>query len=104
MAVDPQFEARLSQFIDRQLDVTNKNYTMKEIAGIEQKIDRLTDLVSLSLLETQTKSLFIPDGDGLDRFKNGILVDLNQPVQQFELQLCFGQNPLPKTPAQLLQE
>ena len=59
----------------RVVDVTNKNYTMKEIAGIEQKIDRLTDLVSLSLLETQTKSLFIPDGDGLDRFKNGILVD-----------------------------
>ena len=59
----------------RVVDVTNKNYTMKEIAGIEQKIDRLTDLVSLSLLETQTKSLFIPGGDGLDRFKNGILVD-----------------------------
>ena len=59
----------------RVVDVTNKNYTMKEIAGIEQKIDRLTDLVSLSLLETQTKSLFIPDANGLDRFKNGILVD-----------------------------
>ena len=59
----------------RVVDVTNKNYTMKEIAGIEQKIDRLTDLVSLSLLETQTKSLFIPDGSGNDRFKNGILVD-----------------------------
>ena len=59
----------------RVVDVTNKNYTMKEIAGIEQKINRLTDLVSLSLLETQTKSLFIPDGNGLDRFKNGILVD-----------------------------
>jgi hypothetical protein len=59
----------------RTIDVSNKNYTMKEIQGIEQKIDRLTDLVSLSLLETQTKSLFIPGPSGANRFKNGILVD-----------------------------
>ena len=59
----------------RTIDVSNKNYTMKDISGIEQKIDRLTDLVSLSLLETQTKTLFVPDANGLDRFKNGILVD-----------------------------
>ena len=59
----------------RVIDVSNKNYTMKEISGIEQKIDRLTDLVSLSLLETQTKTMFIPNAQGLDRFKNGILVD-----------------------------
>lgn len=59
----------------RVVDVSNKNYTMKEIAGIEQKIDRLTEAVSLSLLESNTKDLFIPDGSGNDRFKNGILVD-----------------------------
>lgn len=59
----------------RVVDVTNKNYTMKDIGGIEQKIDRLTDLVTLSLLEAETNSLFIPDGEGLNRFKNGILVD-----------------------------
>ena len=56
-------------------DVSNKNYTMKEIAGIEERIDRLTNLVSLSMLELDAKSIFIPDGSGNDRFKNGILVD-----------------------------
>ena len=58
----------------RTIEVSNKNYTMKDISGIEQKVDRLTDLVSLSLLETQTKTLFVPDGNGLDRFKNGCLL------------------------------
>jgi len=56
-------------------DVSTKNYTMKEIAGIDDKINRLTEAVSLSLLENSTKDIFIPDSSGNDRFKNGILVD-----------------------------
>ena len=66
-------------------DVSNKNYTMKEIAGIENRIDRLTNLVSLSLLETDAKSIFIPDASGNDRFKNGILVDAFKGLQIADL-------------------
>jgi hypothetical protein len=54
---------------------TTKNYTMKEIEKIEKRVDRLVDIVSLSLLESKTKDMFIPDGSGNNRFKNGILVD-----------------------------
>lgn len=54
---------------------TIKNYTMKDIESIEKRVDRVFDVLSLSLLESQTKDMFIPDGNGLNRFKNGILVD-----------------------------
>ena len=54
---------------------STKGYTMKDIEYIDTKIDRLTEIVSLSLLENQTKDYFIPDAQGLNRFKNGILVD-----------------------------
>jgi hypothetical protein len=56
-------------------DVSNKAYTMRDIGDIDKKIDRLVDLVSISLLENETKDFFIPDGMGQSRFKNGILVD-----------------------------
>ena len=52
-----------------------KNYTMKDIGKIDKKIERLTETVSLSLLEQNTRDMFIPDANGLNRFKNGILVD-----------------------------
>jgi hypothetical protein len=55
--------------------ISTKGYTMKDIEYIDTKIDRLTEIVSLSLLENQTKDYFIPDAQGLNRFKNGILVD-----------------------------
>jgi hypothetical protein len=52
-----------------------KNYTMKDIQDIDDKINKLIYYTSLSLLETKTKQLTITDENGLDRFKNGILVD-----------------------------
>ena len=54
---------------------TIKNYTMKDIESIEKRVDRVFDVLSLSLLESQTKDMFIPDASGNNRFKNGILVD-----------------------------
>ena len=56
-------------------DVSTKTYTMNDIGKIERKIDRLTDLVSLNVLEKEANDIFIPDGSGINRFKNGILVD-----------------------------
>ena len=48
---------------------------MRDIQGLEQRIDNLEYYTSLSLLEADTKSLFLSDSTGADRFKNGIIVD-----------------------------
>ena len=53
----------------------NKRYTMKDIGKLEDRIENLEDLTSLSLLELDTKTLQVKDADGLDRFKSGFFVD-----------------------------
>jgi hypothetical protein len=57
--------------------VDNRRYTMRDIAGLSKRIDRLEYYTSLSLLEQETSNLLIdsPTAPGVDRFKNGILVD-----------------------------
>ena len=52
-----------------------QRYTMKDIAGIDQRIKNLEYYTSLSLLETAAKDFLVTDADGNDRFKNGIFVD-----------------------------
>ena len=52
-----------------------RGYTMSDIAGIEQRIDRLEYYLALNSLEMSAKDLIITGEDGLDRFKNGLLVD-----------------------------
>ena len=56
-------------------DISTKTYKMEDIGRIEQKIDSLVDLVSLSLLEQQSNNMLITDASGATRFKNGILAD-----------------------------
>jgi hypothetical protein len=56
----------------------NKRYTMRDIGSLEKRIENLEYFTSLSLLEQETltkQDLTINDGNGLQRFKNGILVD-----------------------------
>jgi hypothetical protein len=75
----------LSEQVGRQInrpDLTNsikrlknERFTMKDIGVLRDRIDRLEYLTSLTLLEKNSKDLMIPDENGLDRFKNGILVD-----------------------------
>ena len=55
--------------------VDNKRYTMRDIGKLEKRIDNLEYYTSLSLLEQQTESLKIEDSAGLDRMKNGFIVD-----------------------------
>ncbi len=62
-------------------DVSTQNYRMEDIGRIEKRIDSLVDIVSLSLLEAETNSMLIPDENGADRFKNGILADAFANVQ-----------------------
>lgn len=53
----------------------NRRYTMRDIGKLEKRIENLEYYTSLSLLEQQTESLTITDSNGLDRFKNGFIVD-----------------------------
>jgi hypothetical protein len=58
--------------------VNNRRYTMRDIGGLEKRIENLEYFTSLSLLEQETISkqdLTILDTQNLPRFKNGILVD-----------------------------
>jgi hypothetical protein len=61
-------------------DVTIENlcsirYTMKDIGKLDRRITNLEYYTSLNLLEKSTESLQIKDQYGLDRFKNGFIVD-----------------------------
>jgi len=55
--------------------VKHKRYTMQDIAGLENRINKIEYYTSLSLLEQKASTLQISDSYGLNRFKNGILVD-----------------------------
>jgi hypothetical protein len=55
--------------------IDNRRYTMRDIGAIEKRLDNLEYYTSLSLLEQETVSLSIPDEQGLDRYKNGFIVD-----------------------------
>ena len=55
--------------------VDNIRYTMRDIGDLEDRIDNLEVVTSLSLLELDTKTLQVQDADGLSRFKTGFFVD-----------------------------
>jgi len=55
--------------------VKHKRYTMQDIAGLETRINQIEYYTSLNSLEQSATSLQIPDAYGINRFKNGILVD-----------------------------
>ena len=48
---------------------------MRDIGKLEDRIENLEVVTSLSLLELNTKTLQIQDADGLSRFKSGFFVD-----------------------------
>tara|TARA_B100001250_G_scaffold165186_1_gene142178 strand:+ start:21657 stop:29366 length:7710 start_codon:yes stop_codon:yes gene_type:complete len=53
----------------------HKGYRMQDIRNLEKRIQNLEYYTSLSLLETATENLFIPDANGLNKFKSGFFVD-----------------------------
>ena len=55
--------------------VEHKGYKMADIRRLENRIRNLEYYTTLSLLETNTANLFVPDSDGLNRFKSGFFVD-----------------------------
>ena len=48
---------------------------MRDIGKIEDRIENLETVTSLSLLELDTKTFQVQDADGLSRFKSGFFVD-----------------------------
>lgn len=52
-----------------------KRYTMKDIGKLENRIKNLEYYTTLSLLELDTAIFSVKDQFGLDRFKNGFIVD-----------------------------
>ena len=65
-----------------------KNYTMKDLHSLEKKIDNMAYYISLNQLESETQNLSVLDENGLNRFKNGFIVD---PFN--DLSLADIQNP-----------
>ena len=55
--------------------VEQKRFTMQDIRGIEGRLENLEYYTSLSLLEKSTADMQVEDENGLQRYKNGILVD-----------------------------
>jgi len=55
--------------------VDNRRYTMRDIGLIEDRVENLERVTSLSLLEVNTQTLQIQDSEGNNRFKSGFFVD-----------------------------
>jgi hypothetical protein len=57
--------------------IDNRRYTMKDIGGIDKRLENLELTTALSLLETNASSLQIRDNNDptLERFKTGFFVD-----------------------------
>ena len=49
--------------------------TMKDMGSIRSRVENLEYFLSLSMLEKEAQQVLIADTTGVDRFKNGILVD-----------------------------
>ena len=46
---------------------------MRDIGALEQRIENLEKITSLSALELDTKSFSVKDANGLNRFKTGFV-------------------------------
>jgi len=73
-----QCNVRPYTFSSKDIDIKlidNRRYTMRDIGKLEKRINNMEYYTSLSLLEKETADLFIDDGTGMNRFKNGFIVD-----------------------------
>lgn len=62
-----------------------KRYTMNEISKLEDRLETVEKLTSLSLLELSAKTLQVQDAEGLDRFKTGFFADSFQNTAFIDL-------------------
>lgn len=68
----------------------NRRFTMRDIGGLQDRIERLEQITSLTLLELSTQTLQIQDAQGLNRFKTGFFVDdfKNEDLIDFQISRC----------------
>ena len=68
----------------------NRRFTMRDIGGLQDRIQRLEQITSLTLLELSTQTLQIQDAQGLNRFKTGFFVDdfKNEDLIDFQISRC----------------
>ena len=55
--------------------ITNKRYTMKDIAALEKRVDKIEEYTTLNLLEIDTLNQTVLDETGNDRTKSGFFAD-----------------------------
>jgi|688.fasta_scaffold06342_3 hypothetical protein len=55
--------------------IQHRRWRMQDISDLQTRVNNIEYFTSLSLLEKQAAELQVPDANGLNRFKNGILVD-----------------------------
>jgi hypothetical protein len=55
--------------------VQHKRWTMQDISDLQSRVNNIEYYTALNLLEKNAQGLQISDANGLNRFKNGILVD-----------------------------
>ncbi len=64
--------------VDQDITITQTNYkryTFRDIQVLENRIKTLEYYTQLSLLEAETATFAVRDSNGMDRFKNGFIVD-----------------------------
>lgn len=59
----------ISEYVD------HKHYTMADIGKLENRLDRLEELTTLTLLELETANAKVYDSNGVDRLKAGFTAD-----------------------------
>jgi len=52
----------------------NRRFTMRDIAKLEERIENLEEVTSLSMLELKAQTLEVLDANGNNRFKSGFIV------------------------------
>lgn len=65
--------------------IENKRYTMRDIGKIDERVKTVEYYTALNLLEKSAKDMNIKDQNGLDRFKNGFVVDNFQEFQAADI-------------------
>lgn len=65
----------LDEFDISSQKIEHKRYTMRDIGRIEERINKLEEVTSLSLLEMNTNNFQVLDSAGLNRTKSGFFAD-----------------------------
>ncbi len=55
--------------------IESKRFTMADIGRLEDRVDKIEELTSLSLLELQAQNFDVLDSSGVNRTKSGVVVD-----------------------------